>query len=396
MSTVDPRPSPPASVPDRQLRATRPSAESRLVARQARQGGGRRLRPDEAALFEEMLGAWRAKRIGAQRHTVEAVEDGIATVRDFVDHAGTAPWNWTEDDFDRWCCHLGLERGLTPATQRKYQNAIKSFLGYVSTNTGICNRTMRDFGVRPMQIVNEENSIPHVLDRETVTARRRLSQDELSRLFGALDDAIAEAGRFRGKDLLPLMRDKAMFFTIYTLGLRSAEVRGLDAGSFHPRTGFTEFGRFGQAIVFGKGSRGSGPKARTVQVQNPALPPMLEWYCGRVRPKFLTFADFNEQALFLSERGRRLSRTALATRLTLALDRAGLAGMGFSPHALRRSSASDLARGMSGQAVQHFLGHAHMSTTAGYVEFDDEFIQGQADAHVRRQIEAATRRKEDE
>lgn len=393
MSTIDKRAVLPAA-PAIGDRPAEPGRAGRRMAMTARRRGGHGLLPAEAALFEEMLDAWRARRRGTLRHTEPAVQDGIATVREFTDHAGVPAWRWTEDHFDAWCGHLGLERRLVPSSQRKYQTAIHTFLDYVSKNPGLCNRAMQQFGARPVQIVHPENSIPHVLPRETVTARRRLSQDEMTRLFTQLEKAIAEAARFRGKDLLPLMRDKALFFTMYVLGLRSAEVRGLDVGSLHPRTGVSELGRFGQAIVFGKGSRGSGPKIRDVPVQNPVLPDVLDWYCERVRPLFLHRADPNEQALFLSERGRRLSKTGLATRLALALDRAGLGGMGFSPHALRRTMASDLSRQLSGEAVRRSLGHAHLSTTALYVEFDDEVIQEETDAHVRRLIEAAKRRKD--
>lgn len=374
----------------------RRSAASRRAAAMARSRGGRGMLPVETTLFDEMLEAWRVRRIGALRHTAETVAFGLGTVREFTDHAGVPPWRWTEDHFDAWCEHLGVERRMTPGSQRKYQTAIRMFLDYVSTNPTLCNRSMQRFGARPVQIVHADNSIPHVLPRETVTARRRFSQDEMSRFFKGLEDSIAEAARFRGKDLLPLMRDKVLFFTIYVLGLRSAEVRGLDVDSFHARTGFSEFGRSGQAIVFGKGSRGSGPKIRTVQVQNKALPEMLDWYCERVRPHFLHRADPNEKALFLSERGRRLSKTGLATRLALALDRAGLGDQGFSPHALRRTMASDLALSISNEAIRRLLGHANETTTALYVEYDDKVIQSEVDAYVRRQIDAARRQREQE
>jgi integrase/recombinase XerD len=75
----------------------------------------------------------------------------------------------------------------------------------------------------------------------------------------------------------------------------------------------------------------------------------------------------DDGALFLSRRGRAMTRQNFFTRLRLIACRAGLPTSQVSPHVLRHAFATDLLEGGADlRAVQSMLGHADLSTTQIY------------------------------
>lgn len=341
---------------------------------------------DEAVLLSAMLDAYTMRRRGALRHTAKTVQRDLATIRELIRYTGKPPWRWSEGDFDRWCHHLGIERNLAAASQRHYQTAIRTFLAYLTDNVKFRNEVRQRFGVDLVQICHSENCIPHVTERELRRVRRAMTHAEIVAFFGALDQAISEAARFRSKAFDPLRRDKTLFFCIYAAGLRASEALGLDCGSFMTNPELPAFGRFGLIGVWGKGSRGSGPRLRTVTVDHAALPALLEWYVERIRPHFLHNADPDEKALFLSERGRRLSLSSLEARFQTILTIAGLAGNDLTPHCLRHSSVTHGSLHLSVEAVRRKHGHAYGATTQGYLHLPDEFVRDEIMQLVERQL----------
>lgn len=352
------------------------------------------LPPRDRAVHNEIVEAYQRRRLGAQRHHPKSVARDTGVLADFVQFSGKSPWRWTEKDFDDWCYQLGRVRRLAPATQRHYQGVIRGFLGYLVDNIGLRNRVHAEFGMRPRQIVTTENSVPHVHDRELSRDRRAFDHDEIGTLFQKLDEGIREAATFRGKDFRPLQRDKALFYTIYALGLRASEALALDLGSFEPNPEIRSFGAFGIARIWGKGSRGSGPKFRAVPVDHLDLPPLLDWYIKQVRPVFLVHADPNESALFLSERGNRMRLSTLENRFQHVLGLAGLDGRNFTPHSLRHSSVTHGTMTMGTEAMRRKAGHVFSATTQGYTHFPDEHVKDVVQRHIQSQILQAKRAKQ--
>ncbi|MBP1627979.1 MAG: tyrosine recombinase XerC [Holophagaceae bacterium] len=95
------------------------------------------------------------------------------------------------------------------------------------------------------------------------------------------------------------------------------------------------------------------------------------------------------QALFLNQRGGRLTPTSVRTFLSQAMDQAALRAR-ISPHALRHSFATHLLnRGMDLRAIQELLGHASLSTTQRYTHLDLEQLSRTYDqAHPRARKQA--------
>lgn len=256
-------------------------------------------------------------------------------------------------------------------------------MDYLCSNVKHVTEIQRLYGFRPVQICDSDNCIPHVQEREISRERQPLSHEQMVILLEAIDSAIVEAIKFSSKDLRPLQRDKAMFFTIYVGGLRISEATGLNIGSFVPNPHRPEFGNYGSISAWGKGSKGSGPKHRQVPIDHVLLPQLLDWYVTKVRPYFLHNADGNETAMFLSERGKRISVSTAEARFQHVLELAGLDGQGFSPHCLRHSSVTHgIVAGRSLEAMRLKHGHTHAATTQQYCHVPDEFVRDELESSI--------------
>ncbi|MCG7946243.1 MAG: tyrosine-type recombinase/integrase [Candidatus Thiodiazotropha taylori] len=350
----------------------------------------------DAALFREMLGAWATRRLGALRHRPSSVNRDVSILLDMARYTCQPPWHWTEDNFEAWCYEIGVIRQLAVTSQRHYQGTIRTFLGYLTENVRFRNEVRRLYGVDLVQICHAENCIPHVIENERTKERRALTHAEITDLFARLDDEILQAGRFSSKDFRPLQRDKALFFTIYAAGLRVSEARGLDMASFQPNPAIPKFGRFGFVSVWGKGTRGSGKRHRLVPVTHAGLPPLLEWYCEAIRPQFLTNSAPDEQALFLSERGRRMALSTIESRFQHLMAVAGLEGQYLVPHCLRHSSVTHEALRVSLEANRLKHGHTYAATTQSYMHVPDEFVNEEITRAISNQLDSLMQRDDDD
>jgi integrase/recombinase XerD len=155
-------------------------------------------------------------------------------------------------------------------------------------------------------------------------------------------------------DDVPLgLRDRAMLEVLYGAGLRVSELVGLSLGAVDRRAGLLR--------VVGKGN-----KERIVPLGEPALE-ALDLYLAEARPVLERAAARKDDAVFLSRRGRRMTRQNFFQRLRGIARRAGISSDRVSPHVLRHAFATDLLEGGADlRAVQSMLGHADLSTTQVY------------------------------
>ncbi|HEY0325704.1 MAG TPA: tyrosine-type recombinase/integrase [Allosphingosinicella sp.] len=109
---------------------------------------------------------------------------------------------------------------------------------------------------------------------------------------------------------------------------------------------------------------GKGGKERVVPLGSYAAE-ALSAYLVRGRPA-LASKGRGTPAIFLNQRGGRLSRQSAWAALRAAAERAGLSGH-LSPHTLRHSFATHLLDGGADvRVVQELLGHASVTTTQVY------------------------------
>jgi len=164
------------------------------------------------------------------------------------------------------------------------------------------------------------------------------------------------------------VRDRAILELLYATGARVSELVDLDIDDLVDPT---------MIRLFGKGS-----KERIVPVGRYAQR-ALENYLVRTRPQ-LVQKGRGTPALFLNQRGGRLSRQSVWQILVDAAAAAGLSDE-ISPHTLRHSFATHLLEGGADvRVVQELLGHSSVATTQIYTLVTvDSLRENYALAHPR-------------
>ena len=159
--------------------------------------------------------------------------------------------------------------------------------------------------------------------------------------------------------------NRAMFELLYSSGLRVSELVGLDV-RYQRQTDYASLGWIDldnhEVTVTGKGN-----KIRSVPVGQHAIAAIKHWLTMRASA-FARHGD--EHALFLSERGTRISARVAQLRLKAHAQALGMSS-NVHPHVLRHSFASHVLQGSGDlRAVQEMLGHASISATQIYTSLD--------------------------
>lgn len=146
------------------------------------------------------------------------------------------------------------------------------------------------------------------------------------------------------------VRDRTMLEVLYAAGLRVSELVDLDLAAVNLRQGLVRV-------------RGKGGKDRLAPLGEQAQDWLLRWRDG---PRRDWQRDPGQNALFLSARGRRLTRQAVWYRIRAHARNAGIRKP-VSPHKLRHSFATHmLDHGADLRVVQLLLGHSDLATTQIY------------------------------
>ena len=120
--------------------------------------------------------------------------------------------------------------------------------------------------------------------------------------------------------------------------------------------------------VLGKGNK----------VLNDACKEALNGYLAVRRP----IVGRDQNALFLSSRNERVSRSTVHALVKKHLSEAGLDSTQYSAHKLRHTAATlMLQNGVDVKAVQEVLGHEHLNTTEIYTHIDNEALRVAAKAN---------------
>lgn len=162
------------------------------------------------------------------------------------------------------------------------------------------------------------------------------------------------------------VRDKAMLELIYSSGLRLAELISLNLNDID----------YGDRLLT---VTGKGNKTRSVPVGQHAIKAIKQWLKNRSN-----MTNSAEQAMFVSQRGKRISPRSVQDRLKQWAIKQGLPNH-VHPHMLRHSFASHLLESSGDlRAVQELLGHADISTTQVYTHLDFQHLSQVYDkAHPR-------------
>lgn len=326
--------------------------------------------PEERVL-EGMLAGWRQQMM-ARNLSRGTIEPRLRQVRALVEHANEYPWSWSLATVDEWFADLRSVNGVSRSTVRGLQVTIRQFCEYLTDPAyqwpEVCEQ---HFGSHPIQPITEANRAAHVADFEGEPTRRAFTRSELVRLFEHVD-AQACARQVEGvKGWATVFRDSVIFKVAYGFGTRRNETRMLDLVDLSPNPKAPEFGDYGVlAVRHGKAQRGSAPKRRGVLTVWPWTAQVLAQWVEQVRP---AMAHHDSPALFPSERGSRVSASALNRQLRGYCSELGLdPALGF--HSFRRSYVTTLFEDdWDPRFVQDQVGHDHASTTSLYSCVSSDF-----------------------
>lgn len=240
------------------------------------------------------------------------------------------------------------EKGVSRQTVARKIAALRSFYKYMQRQGRVA--------ANPARVVHTpklEKKIPTFL---TVSMMERLL-------------AAPEGGTFTGS------RDKAILELIYSAGLRSFELVGLDHADIDLERRVLRL-------------RGKGMKERINPVGRYAIGALEEYL--RHKAMHHDRERFDANAVFLNFRGQRLTTRSVRRMLS---HYAGVAGLppDVSPHTLRHSFATHLLqRGADLRVVQELLGHENISTTQIYTHITAAEMQRiYAESHPRAESELA-------
>lgn len=224
--------------------------------------------------------------------------------------------------------------GLTAATRARKIATLRSFFNYLTQKAHL----LENNPIKDLDSPKLKKNLP-----------RYLTLDESLELLESVTGVNQE-------------RDYCILTLFLNCGLRISELIGLDLSDIQ-----------GDALrVLGKGN-----KVRVVYL-NDACKIALERYLAVRRP--ITGRDQN--ALFLSSRDQRISRSNVHALVKKHLSQAGLDSTQYSSHKLRHTAATlMLQNGVDVKAVQEVLGHEHLNTTEIYTHIDNEALRVAARAN---------------
>jgi integrase/recombinase XerD len=290
---------------------------------------------------------------------------------------------------DAYIRHLTIERGVAKNTIAAYRRDLRRYLSFleergIASIDQITEIAVQDFATRLVSIHGlSATSVARVLAGvrglhkywllENLTKADPSATVKPPKTPRRLPKAITIA---QVEDLLNAVsgddpvsvRDRAILELLYATGARITEVVSLDLDDLVDPT---------LLRVLGKGS-----KERIVPVGRYAQS-ALEAYLVRTRP-LLAVNGKGTPALFLNQRGGRLSRQSAWQIIHDAAETANLPGE-ISPHTLRHSFATHLLEGGADvRVVQELLGHSSVATTQIYTLVTvDALREVYATAHPR-------------
>ncbi len=281
-----------------------------------------------AGLVERFLDHLAVER-GLSRHTLEAYRRDLAR---YLAYLGTRrvrdPLRAGEPDIAGFVAHLS-ETEYAPGKRYTASSVARTLAAVRSFHRFLVREGETE--VDPAGMVTRPK-VPRSLPKP-------LSVEQVQRLVAAPGDNGPAA-----------LRDTAILETLYGAGLRISELVGLDVDEVDLEEGSVR--------VLGKGA-----KERLVPLGSYAVR-ALEAYLVRARASLARRAS--RSALFLNQRGGRLTRQGVTNVLKAAAKRAGIRSR-VTPHMLRHSFATHLLEGGADvRVVQELLGHASVATTQVY------------------------------
>ena len=284
---------------------------------------------------------------------------------------------------DSFLVELRVERGLSPLTIKAYRHDLDQFASVAGNRWRDDPQPLVDFvtglqrtGAKGSTQARKSAAVRSFYGfalREGLATRDVPSLVDAPRPGSYLPDVLAPEDVERILDAPPDdapvgVRDRAILELLYACGLRVSELVGLDTDRVDLQ---------GQQVrVIGKGN-----KERRVPMGDEARERLHRY---RIGPRELWTAGKPSPALFVGQRGKRMSRESVWQLVRHWTEVAGVSER-VTPHTFRHSFATHLLEGGADlRVVQALLGHASISTTQLYTHLTGERVREvYARAHPR-------------
>jgi integrase/recombinase XerD len=294
---------------------------------------------------EEFLTSLEVEK-GYSENTRVAYKNDLSQFLDYLQTKAVPALNdWSEvkkDHLVAYILSLKAEREYASTTVARKVAAIKSFFHFL-----VAEGFIRDDPTATLDSPRVKKYLP-----------RAISQEDVEKLL----EAPGESNEPRA------MRDRAILELLYATGMRVSELVALNEGD-------VDLPSASVRVV------GKGDKERIIPIYDRAVQ-AIEAYVSRGRVRLLR--DPEKKALFLNQRGERLTRQGLWLIVKGYVKGAGIK-VPVTPHTLRHSFATHMLRGGADlRNVQELLGHANIATTQVYTQVSNERLREVYDeAHPR-------------
>lgn len=284
--------------------------------------------------------------------------------------------------------HLIVERGLSKNTISAYRRDIERFIseGDVLDLTKVTSSELENFishsrsrGLAESSVARSVVAVRNAVEftckeAKTLNNIKDIKPPKIKmRLPKALTiseiNSLLNTAKSSGNP--DAIRESAILELLYGTGARISEVVSLNV---------SDVIKFDGGEVSSLRLTGKGGKTRVVPVGRFARE-ALDQYLVRVRPGLISK---DREALFLNDRGGRLSRQSMWTIVSQTAKRANIS-VDVSPHSLRHSYATHLLDGGADvRVVQELLGHSSVTTTQIYTLVTiDKLRESYSSAHPR-------------
>lgn len=276
---------------------------------------------------------------------------------------------------------LKVEKGYSVHTLDSYLRDLREFVSFTGDNVaadGINPRMIRAF-VYSLHGKNKGSSVARklsalrtffrflvrnqVVTHDPLIGIARPRQDKYIPVFLSVDEVFTLMESPSKQDTFAA-RDSAILEMLYSTGMRVAELTALDMSRLDFTTGMVK--------ITGKGNR-----QRIVPVGTPALAALEQYWPQRnhlLQIKIKQDGAAEKNAVFLNNRGRRLTPRSVERLVKMYASRAGIVTR-VTPHALRHSFATHLLEmGADLRFVQELLGHVSLSTTQKYTHLNMDHL----------------------
>lgn len=223
------------------------------------------------------------------------------------------------------------ERNNISSTRQRKSTSLKSFFNYLTVHEKLLSENPTENLVPP----KKASSLPHFLSLEQ-------SVD----LLNSVDGKNAE-------------RDRCILTLFLNCGMRVSELVSINLSDVMRNNDTLR--------IIGKGN-----KERIVYLNEACLKAISDYLA--VRPKD---GVKDKNALFLSNRGTRISVKMVQAMVKKYLEKIGLGGTGYSVHKLRHTAATLMYRygHVDIRVLKEILGHANLGTTEIYTHLSNEQIE---------------------